>query len=312
MEYKNLPDLNGWATLRSVVERGGVTEAARALHIGQPAVTKRMRALEECYGVALMERVAGRLRLTNAGEKVYVLAVQSLDRHWVLQQELERLANGQDSMRLEVTSSIGNYLLPGVLLQFNETYPSYKIDTRMGYSRDIQVDLATRIADLAMLEFAPDHPDILVQKWRDDELWLVCSTNHPLAGVELLPVEKLGTLDYVLREPQSSMRQTMDKALRGVGVDKLNVAIEVGLTDTIIEILASGRHVSFLPRFVVEERVAKGSLFHIKTNGFRVMRTLWIARHRGNLHHQVVEAFIDMLQESKPDTVDYLYQKVAT
>lgn len=297
MEYKNLPDLNGWATLRSVVERGGVTEAARALHIGQPAVTKRMRALEECYGVTLMERVAGRLRLTHAGEKVYTLAVQSLDRHWALQQELERLANGQDSMRLEVSSSIGNYLLPGVLLRFNETYPNYKIETRMGYSRDIQVNLARRMADLALMEFAPDHPDILVQKWRNDELWLVCGSEHPLADNGLLELENLADLDFVLRESQSSMRHTMREALKRAGIDDLRVTIEVGSAGTIMEILASGRHMSFLPRYVVEDRVSMGVLRHIHIRDFRIMRTLWIARHRCNAQHPVVDSFIGMLRD---------------
>ena len=299
MEYKNLPDLNGWATLRSVVERGGVTEAARALHIGQPAVTKRMRALEECYGVTLMERVAGRLRLTKAGEKVYGLAVQSLDCHWALRQELDHIANGLSSMRLEVSSSIGNYLLPGVLLRFNEINPAFKIETRMGYSRDIQVNLARRMADLALLELAPDHPDILVQKWRDDELWLVCGATHPLSGTALIAPNELVTLDYVLREAQSSMRNTLREALQQVGIDNLKVVIEVGSVGTIMEILTSGRHVSFLPRYVVEECVAKGLLCHIKIMNFAIKRTLWIARHRCNAHHPVVDAFIGLLRETR-------------
>ena len=38
MEYKNLPDLNHLATLRAVVEQGGVMEAARRLNISQSAV----------------------------------------------------------------------------------------------------------------------------------------------------------------------------------------------------------------------------------------------------------------------------------
>ncbi len=46
MEYRNLPDLKALATLREIVERGGVAEAGRALNVGQPAVTKRLRALE--------------------------------------------------------------------------------------------------------------------------------------------------------------------------------------------------------------------------------------------------------------------------
>ena len=45
MEYKNLPDIRGWAALRAAVEKGGVSTAAKALNVGQPAVTKRLRAL---------------------------------------------------------------------------------------------------------------------------------------------------------------------------------------------------------------------------------------------------------------------------
>jgi len=55
MEYKNLPDLKGLATLKAVVELGGVEQAAHKLYVGQPAVTKRLRALDVCYGIPLMQ-----------------------------------------------------------------------------------------------------------------------------------------------------------------------------------------------------------------------------------------------------------------
>ena len=64
-----LPDTNGWAALRAVVELGGVSEAAKALHVGQPANTKRLRALEKVYAIPLNERSSGGLQLTPAGEK---------------------------------------------------------------------------------------------------------------------------------------------------------------------------------------------------------------------------------------------------
>ena len=44
MEYRNLPDLKCLATLRAIVELGGVEQAAQALNIGQPAVTKRLQS----------------------------------------------------------------------------------------------------------------------------------------------------------------------------------------------------------------------------------------------------------------------------
>lgn len=296
MEYKNLPDLQGWAALRAVVEKGGVSAAAVTLNIGQPAVTKRLRALENCYGLPLMARNGNRLKLTEAGEKVYVLAVQTLDRQLVLREEIQSMSRGETAMRLEVTFSVGEHLLPDLLLSFSEQYPEFKVESRMAYSRQIQADLATGLANLALLEYAPDHPDVLVQKWSDDELWLVCGASHPLVGTDLLPVEQLKELSYVLREKRSSPRVALNAALKQIGISELNIDMEVGSTDTIVEMLARGKHVSFLPKFAVEDKVREGDLFHIKVVGFRIMRTLWIARNRSNLDHPVAEAFIQMLR----------------
>ncbi len=297
MEYNNLPDLKSLSALKAVVELGGVAEAGRALNIGQPAVTKRLRALDACYGMEIMHREGRRLELTPAGEKVYAYARLVLDHQASLLEDIAYLREGQNKLRLEVTFAIGEHMLPDLLLRFAEAWPQYRIESRMGYSRRIQTRLATGMADLALLEQAPEHPDILVQKWLDDELVLVCGRNHPLAGKSLLPLEQLTKLDYVLREPRSSMRVTLDKALQDIGIHSLPITMEVGSTDTIVEMLHRGRHVSFLPRFSVEDALAGGDLFHLKVHGLRIHRTLWIALTRSNIDNAVVEAFIQLLRE---------------
>ncbi|MEW8691290.1 MAG: LysR family transcriptional regulator [Candidatus Thiodiazotropha endolucinida] len=297
MEYSNLPDLKHLATLRAVVEQGGVSEAARLLHIGQPAVTKRLRALDGCYAASLMQRQGRNLELTPAGERVYAFARLVLDHQASLLDDLEYLRSGLNRLRLEVTFAIGEHLLPSLLLNFSDNFPQYRIESRMGYSRHIQRRLATGLSDLALLEQAPDHPEVLVQKWLDDELVLVCGLGHPLWGSGLLPVTELGDLRYVLRESQSSMRITLDKALRDIGIDQLPIAMEVGSTDTIVEMLQHGGHVSFLPRFAVDDALNAGTLYHIKIQGLRINRTLWIARTRSNLKNAVAEAFIQLLRK---------------
>jgi DNA-binding transcriptional LysR family regulator len=297
MEYRYLPDLKGLATLRAVVELGGVEEAGRALHVGQPAVTKRLRALDACYGMRLMQREGRRLELTPAGERIYSYARLVLDHQTSLLDDLESLRAGQNRLRLEVSFSIGEHLLPNLLLGFADAYPEYRIESRMGYSRRIQTHLATGLADLALLEHAPDHPDILVQKWLEDELVLVCGPTHPLWGSDLIPITELPQIHYVLREPQSSMRIILDKALHDIGIFQLPIAMEVGSTDTIVEMLERGKHVSFLPRFAVAENLAEGDLYRIKIQGLRIKRTLWIGRTRSNLNNAVAEAFIELLRE---------------
>ncbi len=278
------------------MEKGGVSAAARALNVGQPAVTKRLRALEECYGIPLTERAGSRLRLTEAGEKVYLLAVQTLDRQLSLRQDLQDLARGKTTLHLEATLAIGEHLLPDLLLQFSELFPDHTIQSRLGYNRLIQAHLADGMADLALLENAPDHPDLMIQKWMEDELWLTCGSSHPLAETKMIPVESLKKLGYVLRERGSSARLALDEAMQGIGISELNVVLEVGATDTIMEILARGRYVSFLPRFAVKEEVNSGRLCRVKVSGFRIGRTLWIARNRNNVDHPVAEAFTAMLR----------------
>ena len=225
--------------------------------------------------------------------------MQTIDRHVALQEEITRMSQGKSSLRLEVTFGIGEHLLSDLLLRFKEQQPDYTIETRLAYSRQIQTDLATRRTDMALVESAPDHPDILVQKWLEDELWMVCGPGHPLAGTDLLAVEDLTRQIYVLRESRSSIREALDEALSRIKLEKLNIAFEVGSSEAIIDILERNQHVSFLPRFAIYERVAEGELFHIKITGFRILRTLWIARNRAALDHPVAEAFIKLIRELK-------------
>lgn len=299
MEYEKVANSDGWVALWALVEKGGVSQAAQALHIGQPAVTKRLRALEQHYGVALMERVGGRLRLTPAGQKVYQFSVQLLDRHYVLREELRTLAAGRNSLQLDATMAIGEYLLPDLLLQFNECYAEFKINSQIRYNREVQRRLASGVIDLGLLESAPDHPDVMVQKWLDDELWLVCGASHSKADIEFMPIEELSNLVYVVREKRAAVRETLDNALADIGIHKLRVALEVSSIEAILAILGKGLYVSFMPRFTVEERVRQGVLHHIKVKGFRIKRTLWIARHRAKLNHPVAEAFINMLRSEQ-------------
>ncbi|MCP5141631.1 MAG: LysR family transcriptional regulator [Gammaproteobacteria bacterium] len=299
MEYKDLPDLVELATLKAVVELGGVAPAAREMCVGQPAVTKRLRALDARYGVPLMHRDGRRLTLSRAGERVYAFARLVLDHQALLVRDLEYLREGRNSLRLAASQTIGEHLLPNLLLRFAEAHPEYRLESSVGYSRDLQTQLATGLVGLALLEHEPDHPDILVQKWLEDELLLVCGRSHPLAGIdEPVTITDAARLRYVLREPKASVRVTLEKALGDINAPPLNVAMEVGATQTIVEMLEHGKHVSFMPRFVVAESLVDGELVHIRIAGLRILRTLWIARTRSNLQNPVAEAFVELLRET--------------
>ena len=74
-----------------------------------------------------------------------------LDHQSLLTDDLGNLGVGQNRLRLEVTSAIGEHFLPKLLLRFADTHPEYRIESRMGYTRRIQTQLATGLADLGLV-----------------------------------------------------------------------------------------------------------------------------------------------------------------
>lgn len=148
MEYINLPDYKSLATLKAVVELGSVNRAADALYVGQPAVTKRLRSLDSCYGVPLMQQHGRKLELTIAGDKVYAYAKLVLQHQESLLDDLASLRTGHNRLRLEVTFAIGEHILPDILMHFADSQPELRIESRLGYSRRIHTRLATGLADI--------------------------------------------------------------------------------------------------------------------------------------------------------------------
>src|SRR5690349_3886876 len=67
---EGLMDLRHLRTFVTVVETGSVSRAAERLHIAQPALSRQIMALEEELGIALFDRIAGRLHLSAAGERL--------------------------------------------------------------------------------------------------------------------------------------------------------------------------------------------------------------------------------------------------
>ncbi|MBD3609833.1 MAG: hypothetical protein HUJ30_04730, partial [Gammaproteobacteria bacterium] len=121
-------------------------------------------------------------------------------------------------------------------------------------------------------------------------------TAHPMAGEAKIGRDELGRLSFVLRERNAAIREHIQRVMDEEMLTRLDVVMEVGSTDAIIDILHRGRHMSFLPRFAVMDAVQDGSLKSIEVEGVSMTRTLWIARNRMNQQHPVAEAFIDMLK----------------
>src|SRR5437899_4320411 len=128
---KDPVDAADLAMLVRVVDAGGVTRAAEALSVSQPAVTPRLRRLERVLGARLVERQGRRLALTAAGQAVLPLARQALQ---ILEQIPAAISEVQGLLRGEIdlgaSTTVGEFLLPKRLSAFAQAYPHIIVDRK--------------------------------------------------------------------------------------------------------------------------------------------------------------------------------------
>lgn len=153
-----------WEKLRlfeTVADAGSFTEAARRLHMSQPALSRQVQALEDALGAKLFHRHARGLAMTHEGEQLHTA---THDMSELLERSRQRIeasrAKPSGEIRLTTTVSFGSTWLARQLGDFLDAYPEITVSLILA---DHDVDLAKREADVAIRFHAPHQSD-LIQK----------------------------------------------------------------------------------------------------------------------------------------------------
>lgn len=142
------------------------------------------------------------MKVTKAGQLLYPYAkvivndfTRSKD---AIQQEI-----GKSNANLQVgaTFTIGEYLLPSLLGRFKKQHPDVRVSLIIKNTPSILEDLTHDVIDLALVEGMFDHKDLIVEKFADDELVLVCAPEHHWEG--MIDIEELANERMIWRESLS-------------------------------------------------------------------------------------------------------------
>ncbi len=148
--------------IRTIVQEGSITAAARKLYISQPALSQTVRQAETELGVKLLVRGEGSLRLTYAGEKY----LQAADKIQVARQQLENQLQeirreNSGRLRLGISVQRGMQILPLALPEFIEKYPHVDIElTEAGSARLEEMVWQGRV-DLALAAIDSTSPNLV-------------------------------------------------------------------------------------------------------------------------------------------------------
>ena len=279
----------------AVAKHLSFTRAADALFMTQPAVTFQIKQLEEQYRTRLFERRHGGISLTPAGEIVFAYAERIL----ALGDEMEaRLGEMTGEMRgpllVGASTTIGEFLLPRILGEFNALYPQVRATLIVANSVSIENRVAERSIDVGLIEAPARQSGLVGRVCCDDEMVVVCAPDYPLAGQPQLQAAELADYEFIAREPGSGTRQIVDTYFAEHGVDphSLKTQMELGSPEALKGVVATGLGFTIVSRRVVEKEVRLGELRAIPLAP-PLCRSLYLIQLQERFQSRVVTAFVD-------------------
>ncbi len=243
------PSVHQLRLLLALAEELHFGQAAARMFISQPALSQQIRALEERVGVTLMERGAGRVRLTPAGRAV---AEQSR----VVVEGLDRLLQVADSHagavtgRLRIGSLGAEAALPHagmVLTHLHHHHPHLEVEVRnLGFIQQFHA-LASREVDAAFLR-GPLPPGLQCFQLATESRVVCLAADDPLAGEQRLTLAQLADR-VVVDMPREVPRDWWDHLTVNPRPDGTAVCFGpvVRDTETMVLTVLQKRAITFLP-----------------------------------------------------------------
>ncbi len=205
-------DLNLFRVLDAIHTQGGVSAAARVLHLTQPAVTHALNRLREHLGDPLFVRQGNRLIPT---EKVRAM-MPAVQAHLKGLQESSHAQARFDPAHLDLEFTIGfrdileSIALPSLLVGIERDAPLVRVVSRRVAAGEVERELRAGTLDLVVDRPLPVGPRIARQYLIDESLVVVMRRNHPLSAllrradymaahhVSVSPLGEPGALDLLL------------------------------------------------------------------------------------------------------------------
>lgn len=213
---------------------GSIGRAAVALRTSQPALSKRLRALEAIAGEQLLERSPSGVSLTAAGRRLYPEARRLLDQADVVADLLGDLGGGEGPLRIAVSHTIAEYHLPPELVAFQAGGRQARpIELTAGNTQAVRRMVADGKAELGIAgNRLPEDPQDHLEELdlMDDEIVLAVPAEHPWHRLEQVPRAEFLRTPLIVRDTGAHSRRLVDAVLASFREHLATPLLEIGST----------------------------------------------------------------------------------
>ena len=285
-----------------VAEGGSFSKAAKQLFLTQPTISAHISSLEKELNARLFVRNTKEVKLSDDGKELYRYARQMID----LQKKIEeRFETGKSESKHLITIAASTipaqYLLPEILMKFNERYPKEQVKLLETDSSQVVTKIIDHMVDVGFTgtvlekkhcKYIPFYKDELVVITPNTEKYQVLHQN--IEDISWISGECL-----IMREEGSGTRKEAGKQLRnaGINLDKLKIIASIENQETIKKSVKQGMGISVISRLAAEDEVKYGDLLAFSIPKADQGRDINLVYNKNYQMSKSTERFVKIVKE---------------
>ncbi|MGE8516074.1 MAG: LysR family transcriptional regulator [Alcaligenes nematophilus] len=293
------------AVVQQVDKQGSLTAAAAVLHVTQSALSHTMRKLEQQLGTEIWRREGRSLQLTQAGQYLLAVANRVLPQLDLAEERLGQFAQGErGSLRIGMECHPCYQWLLKIVSPYLSAWPDVDVDVKQKFQFGGIGALFGYEIDLLVTPDPLYKPGLKFEPVFDYEQVLVVNKTHALANVDYAKPKDLDREILISYPVDIDRLDIYNQFLLPAGIaPRRHKTIET--TDIMMQMVASGRGVAALPRWLVEEYAEKLDVVPVKLGRHGIAKQIFLGMRETETVIDYLQAFMELARGSGPGGLQY-------
>ncbi|QDT55781.1 HTH-type transcriptional regulator CynR [Caulifigura coniformis] len=285
--------------IRAIDRGGSVTAAAESLYVTQPALSHSIRKLEESLGLKIWDREGRVLRLTQGGQYLLEVANRLLPQFERAEQQLRQFAQGErGTLRVGMECHPCYQWLLKIAEPFLEAWPDVDLDVIQKFQFGGIDALTGHDIDVLVTPDPLKRQGLFFEPVFDYEQVLVVGPGHPLRKAKYAEAEQLADQTLITYPVSVDRLDVFNYFLAPAGVVPARHKL-IETTDIILQMVACGRGVAALPRWLVKEQQARFEIFPVRLGKTGIDKQIFLGLRKNDLEIDYVKALLEVARASK-------------
>lgn len=284
-----------------IAEGGSFSKAAKELFLTQPTISAHIFSLEKELNARLFVRNTKEVSLSEEGKLLYRYAKRMVE----LQKQIEDVFDTDEEEKQCITIAASTipaqYLLPAILIKFNEKYPDRQFQIMESDSTKVVEQVVNHTVDLGFTGTVLDKKNCKYIPFYSDELIIITpnSEKYRMRKEDGGDTGWIAEESLIMREEGSGTRKEAEKHLKrsGINVGKLNVIASMENQEAIKKSVSSGMGVSIISKLAAEEELADGHLLGFPLAPGETRRDINIVYNRNFHLSNSLEKFVKVVRD---------------